>query len=182
MSGIFVVWVELLFQLYSCLQFLMLTMYLQSVNEVPKLTSCTLAHFHSNLRRSHRRGSIPGTERGFPMWHMEDREVLAASFSGEQSSKTECKAILTQGSALSQETGLPSFMPPLLLVKQLGDRHSGSSTAQRNAQDKCSEGCVSLAQVKTHWRLWMPSPSRCLLPLLAPFLYTNMPLFKKRPH
>lgn len=106
--------VELLFQLYSCLHFLMLTIYLQSVNEVPKVTSCTWAHFHSSLRWSRRLESLPGTEGEFLMWHMEDREVLAASFSGEQSSKTECKTILTQGSALSQETDLPPLLFCLL--------------------------------------------------------------------
>jgi len=57
----------------------------------------------------------PGTEGGFPTQPVKPGEVLAASLSGGQSSRTEGKAIPTQRSALSQE----AHLPPRLLVKQL---------------------------------------------------------------
>lgn len=78
------------------------------------------------------------------MWHVKPGEVLAASFSGEQSSRTEGKAIPTERYALSQEAHLP-----LLLVKQLETITMGAAQHGEISRTSVMKA-VSLAQHKMH--------------------------------
>lgn len=122
--------------LYRC----ELIIYLQTTDEVSRLTSCIWAHCNSALKQTEE--STHGTEGGCPaheMWW--DSGCLVVR-------KEEEKAIPTQRSALSKEENLP----PSLLMKQL-EMITVSSTAQTTTQDRCEESCVNLAQDKVYERM-----------------------------
>lgn len=124
------------------------TVFSQTVNKVLIFPRWICSHFHSILRWSqmkkhhgHRRWVSP-----FSMWSLE--KLLAASFSGEQSSRTEGKWIPTQRSVLPQE----AHLPPLLLVEQLETVTLGAAQHGEIHRTKSDAGCVSLAQDEVHWR------------------------------
>lgn len=117
------------------------------------------------------------------MWNVKPGEVLAASFSEEQSSRTEGKAIPTQRSVLSHK----AHLPPLLLMKQLetvtlGAAQHGEPCRGSTMKNvlvwhtiRCSEGGEFKHLVEEHQSLNLDTFSA----LLAPFLYIYMLLFKR---